>query len=205
LLAASAWAVGLAAVLAGPAPYLWHPTADDRWHWPDESIVDGSVDVVVLDPFRTTAQEVARWHADGTAVVCQLRAGVWEPGRPDASRVDPSLLGDTATADARWLDVRRIDALSELLRDRLALCAGKGFDGVALADVDGYAAATGFPLTEADQRAFNTAVVGLAHGLGLRVAMVADERTPIPSNVDVTVRRPGVAAGSGGTSTRSGS
>jgi len=38
---------------------------------------------------------------------------------------------------------------------RLDLCRDHGFDGVLLADLDGYTKVSGFPLTPADQLAFN--------------------------------------------------
>jgi hypothetical protein len=209
LLSASACTVGLVATLAGPAPHRWQPAADETWLWPTSpaSVSDRAVDVVVLDPFSTAEHEVAGLHAAGYPVVCQLRAGVWEAGRPDTDRLDPSLIGGSAAADARWLDVRRLADLTEALDDRFALCAGKGFDGVALADLDGYAHPTGFPLTEGDQLRFNTALATLARHHGLRVAVVATRWTPVPSTVDVLVSPPRFVAGVGsaGRSTRTGS
>jgi hypothetical protein len=211
LLSATVWTVGLMASLVGPATHVWRPAAGDRWLWPGPgtvaSTVDSTYDVVVLDPFVTGADEVGRLHAAGQAVVCQLRAGVWEFSRPDVDRLDPALVGDSASADARWLDIRRLDALTEPLTDRLILCAGKGFDGVVLTELDGWAHATGFPLSGEDQLRFNTAMVELAQRHGLRAAILATDTTPIPSTVDVTVTRPGSggAAGSAGTSTTTGS
>jgi hypothetical protein len=78
---------------------------------------------------------------------------------------------------------------------------------VVLADLDGYAYPTGFPLTADDQLRFNATVVAIARRHGLRVAVVATRQTPVPSTVDVTVSqpRPAGGAGSAGTSTRSGS
>jgi len=195
---AAAYGVGLLAFLAGPAPYVWHPTAQDRWLWPVTSLADTTVDgallrdadVVVLDPFTTSEHLVWRVHATGRAAVCQLRAGVWEAGRPDEPRVDRALLGAAASPGSQWLDVRDWSRLSEVLRDRLALCAAKGFDGVALANLDGYARPTGFPITAADQLRFNTAVVGLAHRYGLVVAVAANAHTPVPVEADVVVTEP---------------
>jgi hypothetical protein len=206
-------ALGLLATLAGPTPYHWRPGPHDRWRWPtDMSTVDRfRADVVVLDPFLAGEAEVSGLHAHRRAAVCQLRAGVWESGRPDAARLDATLIGDSAPAGARWLDVRRVAELSDAISDRMALCAGKGFDGVVLADLDGYARPTGFPLTAGDQLRFNAATVALARRHGLRVAVVATRWTPVPSTVDITVSPPSVSgasadgAGSAGTSTTTGS
>jgi hypothetical protein len=125
-------------------------------------------DTQVLDPFADVAGTVAALHRQRNRTACQLRAGVWEPDRPDARRFDPALLG--APADqGRWLDIRQLVSLATIIDDRLALCVAKGFDGVAFTAVDGYRHATGFPLTEADQAAFNRAITGLARQRGLVV------------------------------------
>jgi hypothetical protein len=193
-------AVGMLAFLAGPAPYVWHPTAQDRWLWPGgaeelagttvDGVAVGDTDVIVLDPFTTSEHTVRQVHATSRAAVCRLRAGVWEAGRPDQTRVDRSLIGAAASPDSHWLDVREWSRLSEVLSDRLALCATKGFDGVALTNMDGYAQATGFPITAADQLRFNTAVVASAHSYGLMVAVAANRRTPVPVEADVVVTEP---------------
>lgn len=209
LLSASACAVGLMATLASRASQPWHPREGELWFWPTSlaPVAGLAVDVVVLDPFRTAGAQVAGWRRAGYPVLCQVRAGVWESGRPDADRLDPGLIGRSAPDDARWLDVRRLAELTEPLSDRLALCARKGFDGVALADLDGYAARTGFPLTPDDQLRFNTAITALARRHHLLVAVVARRWTLIPSTVDATVSPPRYVGGVGsvGTSTRTGS
>jgi hypothetical protein len=144
----------------------------------------------VLDPFADVAGTVAALHRQHTRAECRLRAGVWEPDRPDAGRFDPSLIG--ADADqGRWLDVRRLAPLATIIDDRLALCVAKGFDGVRFSDLDGYRHATGFPLTAADQATFNRVVTDLAVRRRLTVAE--------------DCAAAGGGAGSGGTSTTSGS
>ena len=54
------------------------------------------------------------------------------------------------------------------------MCRSKGFDGVEPDNVDGYANDTGFPLTGADQLAFDRMVAALAHRRGLAVALKND-------------------------------
>jgi hypothetical protein len=124
--------------------------------------------VQVLDPFDDVAGTVAALHRQHNRADCQLRAGVWEPGRPDAGRFDPSMLGSAAD-QGWWLDIRRLAPLATIIDDRLALCVAKNFDGVAFTAVDGYRHATGFPLTAADQAAFNRTITLLARRRGLRV------------------------------------
>jgi len=184
--------------------------------------IQSSDDVYVLDPFTASAADVTNLKFLRRAAFCHLRAGLWEPARPDADRFDTNVIGsaiddpDTQPGvAARWLDVRRWDELGGILADRLALCVAKGFDGVVLSAVDGYAHPTGFPLSLADQAAFTRSLVTLAHSRALVVAIVASPDTPaaLVAGADLTVppqpetarRGDAGAAGSGGTSTTTGS
>jgi hypothetical protein len=54
------------------------------------------------------------------------------------------------------------------------LCTSKGFDGIELDNVDGYTNPTGFPLTAADQLAFNRNLASSAHARNLSVALKND-------------------------------
>lgn len=153
-------------------------------------------DVYVLDPFAASAADVRDLHSQRRAAFCHLRAGLWEPTRPDADRFDTNAIGSVIDerdthpgAAARWLDVRRWDELGDVLADRLALCVAKGFDGVILSAVDGYAHPTGFQLTLADQAAFTRSLVALAHSRALVVAIVASPETPaaLVAGADLTV------------------
>jgi len=151
--------------------------------WPEhieESTVDSEV---FLDPFSASAQAVSSVHERNQRAVCVLRAGVWESARPDAARFAASLRGSLAPDGGQWLDIRAWDLLAEPLTDRLALCATKGFDGVLLVDLDGWAQPTGFPLSRADQLRFNTALVEAARGDGLRVTVRPTPQTPLPPNL----------------------
>jgi hypothetical protein len=148
--------------------------------WPDragESTVDSAI---FLDPFSTSAHMVDSVHRRRQSAMCVLRAGVWESDRPDAARFAPALRGSQARDGGSWLDIRAWALLAEPLTDRLALCATKGFDGVLLADLDGWAQPTGFPLSLADQIRFNTAVVEAARSQRLRVSIRASPQTPMP-------------------------
>jgi hypothetical protein len=136
--------------------------------------VSRSSTVEVLDPFEDVAATVASLHRRDQRADCLLRAGVWEPERPDADRFDPALLG-SAAGSGRWLDIRDRAAIAPIMNDRLALCVAKGFDGVRFTGLDGYLHDTGFPLTAADQAAFNQVVDELARGRGLTVTGDEDE------------------------------
>ena len=57
---------------------------------------------------------------------------------------------------------------------RLDLAVQKNCAGVEPDNVDGYANDTGFPLSEADQLAYNTWLAGQAHSRGLSVGLKND-------------------------------
>jgi hypothetical protein len=178
----TALAVGstVATVLSGLS---WPATQPQR---PDTGPPPAST-VESLDPFADVAMTVRSLHGRAD---CLLRAGVWEPFRPDAARFDPALIGAAAPI-GRWLDIRQRAPIAAIVDDRLALCVAKGFDGVRFTAIDGYVHDTGFPLTAADQAAFNANLAALARARGLRVTE------------DLTDG--GAGAGSGGMSMTSGS
>jgi hypothetical protein len=74
----------------------------------------------------------------------------------------------------KWLDIRQITTLSPIMTARFQMCKDKGFDAIEPDNVDGYANATGFPLSGADQIAYNTWIANTAHSMGLSVALKND-------------------------------
>lgn len=169
----------LAALAAGLPPSVaaarWMPGLGTTWQIQFSGRHNRSVDATAfdVDMFDTAASSVATLHAGGRHVVCYINAGAWEDWRPDASRY-PRLVkgrGLDGWPGEKWLDIRRIDLIGPILTDRLDLCAAKGFDGVEFDNVDGYANASGFPLTAADQIAFNRWLAARAHERGLAVGL----------------------------------
>jgi hypothetical protein len=73
--------------------------------------------------------------------------------------------------DERWLDIRRLDVLAPILRDRLDRCAAKAFDGVEFDWTDSYLHDTGFDLTRAEQLTFDRWLASAAHHRGLAVGL----------------------------------
>ena len=161
----------------------WPANADSRWTPPRglswqvqfSGQIDTSVDAGVfdLDAFDTPASLVQALHDEGRRVVCYINAGAWENWRPDAGRYPRSVKG--AHLDGwpgeRWLDIRRLDVLKPILRDRIGLCRDKGFDGVEFDNVDGYSNATGFDLRRADQLRFDRWLARAAHENELAVGL----------------------------------
>ncbi|SEL62391.1 endo alpha-1,4 polygalactosaminidase [Streptacidiphilus jiangxiensis] len=156
----------------------WRPRAGLSWQWQLTTPVDTSVvaDVYDVDSEDNPAAVVAALHRAGRRAICYVNAGSWEPYRADAGNYPKVLLGKALDGwpDERWLDIRRLDLLTPLLAHRLDTCKAKGFDGVEPDNVDGYTNDTGFPLTSADQLAFDRTVARLAHRRGLAVGLKND-------------------------------
>jgi hypothetical protein len=157
---------------------IWRPGPRTTWQWQLTTPVDLSVpaDMYDIDLFDNGADVVAALHASGRRAVCYLSAGTYEPGRPDSGAFPAAVLGDQVQGwpSERWLDIRRLDVLGPIMEKRLDLCRAKGFDGVEPDNVDGYSNSTGFPLTAADQLAYNRFLVAAAHARGLSVGLKND-------------------------------
>jgi Glycoside-hydrolase family GH114 len=172
-----------APVLCRPAAgqTCWYPphlAADGRpmrWDWqigrvqPLKRTGRRAVDLYDLDGFLTTTAQVrditTTWPASTLPhprAVCYLDLA-WEDYRPDAS---PKAGGYFPAAtlgkiyygypQERWVDLRQLDALEPMLRERISMCARKGFDAVELDDIDSFdpPSETGFRLTPGDLQNF---------------------------------------------------
>ncbi|WP_370082985.1 endo alpha-1,4 polygalactosaminidase [Streptacidiphilus sp. MAP12-16] len=162
---------------SAPAPARWQPTPGTSWQWQLTTPVDTGVDAAVydIDGFQNSAAVVAALHAKGRKVICYVNAGAFEDFRPDSSTYPVALLGaSNGWPGERWLDIRRLDLLRPLLSRRFDLCRDKGFDAVEPDNVDGYRNDSGFPLTAADQLAFNRMLADLAHARGLSAGLKND-------------------------------
>jgi hypothetical protein len=161
-----------------PAPAIWRPAPNTTWQWQLTTPVDLSVPAQMydIDLFNNGAEVVSAVHASGRRAVCYLSAGTWEPGRPDSGAFPAAVLGSAVSGwpDERWLDIRRLDILGPIMERRLDLCRARGFDGVEPDNVDGYGNGTGFPLSAADQLAYNRFLVSAAHARGLSIGLKND-------------------------------
>ena len=183
LVAVAAWGL-LPAVparaLPDPVPCdgCWVPALETSWQWQLQGRIDTILDVQMydVDAFDVRARVVRRLHDDGRAVVCYVSAGSWEKWRPDADRFPEEVLGRDLDGwpGERWLDVRRIGLLAPIMKDRMDRCVAKGFDGIELDNVDGYANRSGFPLIADDQLRYDVWLANQAHRRGLSVALKND-------------------------------
>jgi hypothetical protein len=119
-------------------------------------------------------------HASGRKAICYVSAGTWENWRVDANQFPPSVLGSkNGWPGEKWLDIRQTSILLPIMDARVQKCRQAGFDGVEWDNVDGFSNRSGFPLTAADQLAYNASLANLAHSYGLTVALKNDvEQVP---------------------------
>jgi len=116
-----------------------------------------------------------------------VSAGTDEPFRPDhQAYVDfdtacsGCLRGKPVSGfrEERWLNVGDAEGQRTFILGRVSArldrCKAAGFDAAEFDNVDGYANATGFDLSEADQLVFNTSLANLAHARGLTAALKND-------------------------------
>ena len=173
LLVALVWATA-----AGAGRPRFMPASGTSWQWQLTTPVDLRVpaEVYDIDGFDNSAAVVTRLHRLGRHVICYIDVGAYEDYRPDAKKFPAAVLGkaDVPWQGERWLDIRRLDVLVPIMRTRIAMCARKAFDAVELDEVDGYSNDTGFPLTAADQLAYNRALASEVHRQGMSVALKND-------------------------------
>lgn len=157
---------------------IWQPEPGTSWQWQLTGTVDTSLDVVMydIDLFDVPTAVMETLHGDGRIVICYFSAGSWEDWRADAEDFPPAVLGHTLAGwpDERWLDVRQIDQLAPIMRARLDTAVAKQCDGVEPDNVDGYQNNSGFPLTAADQLAYNRWLATEAHQRGLSIGLKND-------------------------------
>jgi hypothetical protein len=163
---------------------IWRPAPRTSWQWQLTEPVDLTVPATVfdIDGFDNSAAVVRRLHRLGRKVICYLDVGAFESYRPDAGAFSARLLGrrDEPWPGERWLDIRRIDLLRPIIERRLDMCRDKGFDGVELDEIDGYANNSGFALTRSDQLRYNRFLAREAHDRGLAAGMKNDvEQIPL--------------------------
>jgi len=168
---------GTASGSASPGRAIWQPKPGLTWQWQLTEPVDTSVDAQVydIDGTENGAAVVSALHAAGRKVICYVNAGADESFRPDAKRFPSSVIGlSNGWPGERWLDVRQLRVLRPIIAARFEDCAHKGFDGIEADNVDGYQNDSGFPLTAADQLAFNRMLAALAHADGLAIGLKND-------------------------------
>jgi hypothetical protein len=157
---------------------VWKPKPGVSWQWQLQGTIDTSVKAHVydIDGFDNSKKLVEKLHDKGRRVVCYISAGSWENWRRDADDFPGKVLGNKLDgwAGERWLDIRERDILRPIMRERIEMCAAKGFDAMEFDNVDGYSNSSGFNLSGVDQLAYNRMLARIAHNKGLSAALKND-------------------------------
>lgn len=178
-------AVVTATVTATRVPATWWRPSPDKpiaWHWqlsqpfvfPDDVIPH--VTVYDVDGELTRAATVAQLHGLGPDIIaiCYFDAGVYEDYRSDASSFPPEVIGkpDEGWEGSYWLDIRQVDVLRPIMENRIKTwCKDKGFDAVEPDETEVWSNDSGFPITKAQNNAYNQMIAELGHKYGLSVGL----------------------------------
>lgn len=170
---------GLAA--ASSAGAIWRPRpTTSAWQWQLQGKIDTGVAASVydVDGFETSKATVQALHRQGRKAICYLDVGSWESYRPDAGKFPRSVIGNVYEGfpEENWLDISHFHRFAGLLRNRIAICARKGFDAVEPDNIAGWENKTGFDITAADQLRFNRWIARQVHSHGMAVALKNDGR-----------------------------
>ena len=154
----------------------WRPKPGLTWQWqladpPVELSFD--VDVYDIDLMDSEGAIVEELHSRGDKVICYISVGSWEDWRPDKDQFPPEVLGKDYEGwpGEKWLNIKRIDLLAQIMRSRLDLCKAKGFDAVEPDNMQIYDNDTGFPITYEDQLRYSKWLADEAHSRGLAIGM----------------------------------
>lgn len=181
---------------AGP---WWAPQVGATFHIQYTGKVDFTrqVDVYNLDWEHTGATDVQGLRERGVASICYLNAGAFEDFRPDRDSFPAEVLGEDLDGwpGERWLDIRRIDTLLPIMTARMDVCKAKGFVAIDPDNTDGWTQRTGFPISAADQIAYQRALAREAHARGLAIGLKndGDQLDELAGDVDFAVNEECVA------------
>jgi hypothetical protein len=153
----------------------WQPARGTTFQVQFEGDLDLSVEAEVydIDMFDSDADTVAALHALGRKAVCYISVGSWENWRPDADQFPEEVIGNAydGRPGEKWLDIRRVDLLTPIMRARLDLCAAKGFDGVEPDNIEIFDNDSGFPISYVEQLEYATWLANEAHARGLAIGL----------------------------------
>ena len=129
--------------------------------------------MIDVDMENSSAATIAAIKAQGIVAICYIETGSWENYRSDAAAYPAAVLGSTMGGypDERYVDIRQISVLRPIIDARLDRAKAKGCDGIEPDIDDSYFESTGFPLTMADQVAFNRQIAADAHSHGMLILL----------------------------------
>ncbi len=162
-------AVALLAASVGRAA----PVPGHDWDWQLGEPVRPPAGVAVFDtdPDIVGRALIDRLNRAGIYTICYVSVGTVENYREDVDRFPPEVVGKTYGdwPDEKFLDIRRLDVLLPLMRERFERCRQWGFDAVEPDNQDVYANDSGFRISARENVRYLKALADMAHGMGLEV------------------------------------
>lgn len=122
----------------------WTPNKNIKFNWylyggnvPNE-ILDKN-NVIDIDLFKTSKEEVLRLKNLGLHVVAYFSAGSHEPDRPDGELLKNTGLGNVLEGweQKKWVDIR-LQKVKYVMKKRIELAYLKGFDAIEPDNVNMY-------------------------------------------------------------------
>ena len=125
--------------------------------------------------FGSSQADIDKLLSLGKMVVCYIDVGTAENYRPDYALFPADALGNqNGWPGELYIDIRN-PAIKPIMQARFALAASKKCTAVEPDNEDAYTNDSGFPLTYADQIAYNTWVANTVHSYGMKVALKNDQ------------------------------
>lgn len=152
----------------------WQPKVGVSFDWQLDDLKNGdtfTADVVDVDAFTTTIEQVAALHAQGKKVIAYLSVGTIENDRPDVSLLPQEVIGQVYPEwpKERWLDIKQLEKLKPWLNSRFNMIIKKGFDAIEPDNLDGHNSKTGFDIGLNDTKKYCDYLIKLAHENGLGI------------------------------------
>jgi endo-alpha-1,4-polygalactosaminidase (GH114 family) len=159
---------------AGPrdsAIWLAPVGASLSWQLEDNVSTAEAQSVYDIDAFNASAALVQSLHASGKKVMAYVSFGTLEDWQTDGGLLPSAVIGARYAEwpDERFINIREIEKIKPWITTRLDMIRKKGFDGVEPDNMDGYANATGFNLTEEEEVKFCLWLAGECHQRGLSI------------------------------------
>jgi hypothetical protein len=155
---------------------MWlRPVKGATWDWQigRASAIDqsGGAQVYDIDGFDKDAAAVSSLHGTNKLAIAYFSGGTAENWRSDYGSFPAGVKGPELQdwPNEYWLDIRTLSTLEPIMANRASIAAAKGFDGIEWDNVDGFDQGIdiGFPVTGANQLAYNQMLARIAHQYGL--------------------------------------
>lgn len=152
----------------------WRPSVGESFDWVLDDLRTGdafTADIVDVDAFTTTGEQVTALHAQGKKVIAYISFGTIENDRSDAGLLPGEVIGSKYPEwpDEKWIDIRQLEKIKPWLNSRFNMVLRKGFDAIEPDNLDSYSNATGFNINIADARQYCDLLIAMAHRNGLGI------------------------------------